>query len=63
MSEPGVPRSEFELEQRVIAACKSDWSNSRDGYPRNMGNLAKKAGVPSQEFSRVHQKLRRERRV
>ena len=54
--------SESDLEQRVLNALDSKWVNHQDGYPRNMGNLARKAGMTTNEFVRIQSKLEREGR-
>ena len=54
--------SQCELEQRVLKALDGPWVNHQDGYPRNMGNLARKAGTTTSEFVRTQAKLEREGR-
>lgn len=55
------PKSKEEAEFRVLDVCSKTWEN-KDGL-RNMGNLAKKAGMPSSEFSRIHLDLVRQKRL
>jgi Tfp pilus assembly protein PilF len=56
-------RTQFELEQRVLRAMKDPWVTSRDGTHRNMGTLARKAGVTTNDFVRTLSKLEREWRL
>ena len=53
---------ESQLEQKVLNTLNSKWVNHQDGYPRNIGNLAHKAGMTLSEFSRIQNKLQREGR-
>lgn len=52
--------SEHDLEQHVLNTVNASWQN-KDGL-RNMGNLARKAGVTTSELHRVLNKLEREGR-
>lgn len=55
---PSAAQGQVELEQRVLNTMDAPWRN-RDGL-RNMGNLARKAGVTTSELRCTLNKLGRE---